>query len=346
MRRERTLEGHPAWRIVPGTTEWPVVLDQLPQPPSAVWVAGHRLPTWGVAIVGARRATALGLHTAAWLARQLASLGIPVISGMALGIDGAAHRGAIEGGGPTVAVLGCGLDVCYPRQHRDLRRLILEHGSLVTEEEWGTPADPWRFPKRNRIIAALAAAVVVVEAGERSGALSTARHAADLGRDVLAVPGSIHNPVAVGTNRLIRDGAAPLLEVDDLLDVLGGRSPSAGGSPGAACPGVEPRAGRTAVEQRVLRLLEGGPTHPDALAEWSGLGPAEVAATVSRLEIAGLVRRGSGGCLEVVPSPRPGGRERRRPGATPDRCYDRPSSRPDILYREADARGESPCPSA
>ncbi len=139
---------------------------------------------------------------------------------MALGIDAAAHAGALDAGGSTIAVLGCGIDICYPPRHTELRSRIIARGCLITEEPAGTPPLKYNFPKRNRIIAALAHAVVVVEATERSGALSTARWAADLGREVLAVPGSIRARQSSGTNLLIRDGVRPFLGIDDLLDAV------------------------------------------------------------------------------------------------------------------------------
>lgn len=298
------VEGYPVSRLVRGMPGWPAGLDHLARPPAAIWVAGSDRPSSpAVAVVGARRATATGLAIAAWLGRELALRDVPVVSGLALGIDGAAHRGALDGGGVTVAVLGCGLDVCYPRRHAELRRRILGQGCLVTEEEWGTPAEAWHFPKRNRLIAALVEAVVVVEAAERSGALTTARHAADLGREVLAVPGSIRNPVATGTNRLLRDGAVPLLDLDDLLEAVPAlarrpaatspRRPAAVGSPAPSPP-----------EAEVLRLLAGGPVHPDDLGDKLGISAAELAAVLTRLELAGLVQPAPGGRVEA-PAERP-----------------------------------------
>src|ERR1035437_1497688 len=146
--------------------------------------------------------------------------GITVISGMARGIDAAAHLGALDGGGTTLAVLGCGIDVCYPREHHALRDRIAASGCVISEDAGDAPPDTWRFPRRNRLIAALAEAVIVVEGTARSGALSTARWGADLGREILAVPGSIRSPCSEGTNLLIRDGVRPFLCIGDLFEAV------------------------------------------------------------------------------------------------------------------------------
>jgi DNA processing protein len=273
---------------------WPVRLEHLAQPPQSLWLAGPaELTAPVVAVVGARRATLAGLDIARALAADLARAGITVISGMALGIDGAAHHGALAAGGITVAVLGCGVDVCYPPRHRPLRDAIAATGLLVSEEPLGTEPASWRFPKRNRLIAALAVAVVVVEAGERSGALSTARHAADLGREVLAVPGSIRNPVATGCNQLIRDGATPLLRLDDLIDAV----PALRTAPAAPAAGRSRRAAEAPdrAEGRLLGMLGTDPVHPDRLAAELGCPAAALAVRLTSLEIAGRIAAVPGG---------------------------------------------------
>jgi len=169
-------------------------------------------------VVGSRRAAPGALLTARDIALELAATGITVVSGMARGVDAAAHRGALLGGGATIAVLGCGIDLCYPPEHIELRDQIVATGCVLSEDGGMEPPIGWRFPRRNRLIAALAEAVVVVEATARSGALSTARWAADLGREVLAVPGSIRSASSVGTNLLIRDGVRPFLDIADLFE--------------------------------------------------------------------------------------------------------------------------------
>lgn len=276
-------------RAAPG---WPPGLEHLDQPPERLWLVGPApLPGPAVAVVGSRRPTLGGVDIARQLGADLARAGVVVVSGMALGIDGAAHRGALDAGGTTVAVLGCGVDVCYPSRHLRLRDEIAATGLLVSEEEPGAEPAPWQFPKRNRIIAALVAAAVVVEAGERSGALSTARHAADLGREVLAVPGSIRNPVAAGCNQLIRDGATPLLRVEDVLDAV----PALGGARRAVPSAEGVGSGRSGRDQPLLELLGTEPVHPDRLAAELGCPAAALAVRLTSLEIAGRIAAVPGG---------------------------------------------------
>ena len=294
-----------AWRVVNrGAPGWPDRLEHLPQPPARLWLLGEAAPhERAVAVVGSRAATLAGLDVARWLGRELATAGVQVISGLALGIDGAAHRGALEGGGTTVAVLGCGIDICYPRRHLELSRAVVARGAMITEEPPGTSPHAGHFPKRNRIIAALALAVVVVEAAERSGALSTARHAADLGREVLAVPGSIRNPSAVGSNLLIRDGATPLLRLDDLFVAIPALRPGPDLAPAVASAGStgDAPARRGGALAEVLRLLGTDPVHPDALAEELRLPAPVIAARLTVMEVEGLIRTLPGGKVVRLP---------------------------------------------
>ncbi len=205
---------------------YPSQLEELPDRPAVLHVAGELdrflelvgRPT--VAIVGARRASAYGIEVATALGRGLAAAGLTVLSGMALGIDSAAHAGALQVAGPTVAVLAGGPERAYPASKRRLHELIRASGAVVSEMPPGTGVRRWSFPARNRIIAGLARAVLVVEAGERSGSLITASLAAEAGRDVLAVPGRVTAPQAAGTNALLVDGAAPIRDAQDVLDVL------------------------------------------------------------------------------------------------------------------------------
>src|SRR5206468_7370876 len=174
-----------------------------------------------VAIVGARACSSYGGQVARMLGRELAAAGLVVVSGLARGVDGEAHRGALEAGGATVGVLGCGVDRDYPAAHASLARGICEHGLVVSEYAPGVEPAPWRFPARNRIIAGLAVASVIVEARERSGALITADFALEAGREVFAVPGEITSSLSAGTNALLRLGATPLTRVYDVLEALG-----------------------------------------------------------------------------------------------------------------------------
>ncbi len=279
-------------RLKPHAPGWPSELSVLgPVTPAVLWWLGR---PWvpdaaAVAIVGSRRASAAGLAIAHSLGRELAARGIVVVSGFARGIDAAAHSGAVASGGRTVAVCGCGLDIDYPRGHSRLREAVLDaDGAIVSEFAPTTEPRPYHFPQRNRIIAALARVVVVVEADERSGALSTARWAADLSREVLAVPGPLHSPASRGTNRLIRDGARPFLEIEDVLDalnVLWMEGPRPTSSPAAAA------------SDPIVELASGGPTRPDDLAEYLGMTPSDVAVRLASLDITVLIRLLPGGLV-------------------------------------------------
>jgi DNA processing protein len=289
----------PRW-IDRSSPDWPERLAHLDIPPHGFWQLGTAGPApLSVAIVGSRRATFAGVEIARSIACELASAGIQVVSGMALGIDAAAHTGALDAGGSTVAVLGCGVNVCYPPRHAELRSKIVASGSVISEEPAGTPPFKYNFPKRNRIIAALAHAVVVVEATERSGALSTARWAADLGREVLAVPGSIRSRQSSGTNLLIRDGVRPFLGIGDLLDAvpeLRSAIPEAALDTVAARPGGSLERFSPPLRE-ILARMGTQPVHPDQVGVALGLSPALVASRLSALELAGAVMSLPGGLV-------------------------------------------------
>ncbi|MDQ2960228.1 MAG: DNA-processing protein DprA [Candidatus Dormibacteraeota bacterium] len=286
-----------AMRVAPGDVGWPERFVHLRQPPGELWVLGG-LPaadTPTVAVVGSRRPTPGGLLTARDIGFQVAAAGVVVVSGMARGVDGAAHRGALDAGGLTVAVLGCGIERCYPPEHARLRDDIAERGAVVSEDGGDAPPDTWRFPRRNRLIAALCEAVVVVEASEKSGALSTARWAADLGREVLAVPGSIRQPGSRGTNLLIRDGVRPYLGISDLFEAapqlrraltLG--TATAGGPPGSSTT-AHRAVGDNPLLSRLLTVIGADPVHPDDLALTLGVPAADLAAALTTLTLRGAV---------------------------------------------------------
>ncbi|MDT8334860.1 MAG: DNA-processing protein DprA, partial [Desulfurivibrionaceae bacterium] len=198
--------------------DFPAWLLNIPDPPLLLYVKGRTaaLNSPGIGIVGSRAASSYGLKMAADLARQLARQGLTVISGLALGIDAAAHRGALAADGKTVAVLGCGLDIIYPAQNRELFAAIPAHGAIVSEYPLGTKPDSFRFPARNRIISGLGLGVVVVEAAQRSGSLITAGHALDQGREVFAVPGRADSVKSTGTHRLLQAGAKLVLGINDI----------------------------------------------------------------------------------------------------------------------------------
>jgi len=268
------------WRwLVPGEPGFPDGLAALSDPPLGVFVRG-RLPGGpAAAVVGSRRATAYGRRVARWLGEELAAAGIAVVSGMARGVDAAAHEGALAAGGPTVAVWGTGPDRVYPPEHARLAGRIAACGALLTEFPPGTPPRPHHFPQRNRLIAGLAAAVVVVEAGRRSGALVTARLALEEGRDVWAVPGSLFADASVGPNALLRAGARPLVLPADLVEELVGSTPPPGAG---AAPPADP-------------VLSAVPADAAAAAEEvaraAGLPVERAVAELVRPEIEGRVER-------------------------------------------------------
>jgi DNA processing protein len=278
---------------------YPPLLAELHDPPASLFVRGEEgaMAGPGVAVVGARSCSAYGAQVARTLARELAGAGVIVVSGLARGVDGEAHRGALEGGGRTVAVLGCGIDRDYPRSHSELARRIVEAGAVVSEYPAGVEPAPWRFPARNRIIAALSHATVVVEARERSGALITADFALELGRDVFAVPGEITSALSAGTNDLLRQGAAPLTSVRDVLDSLGIE--------------LEPpsRPSLSDAAAVLLEQLADGARAADDLTRASGLTAGEVAAGLVELELAGLAVQANGVYRAFSP-----GRSRVAPG--------------------------------
>jgi DNA processing protein len=219
--RKAELEALGIKVVLRGDSTYPTHLDRFEDAPDLLFVRGDLPAVPAVGIVGTRRCTAYGLELADAYGFAVAEAGWPVVSGLARGIDGAAHRGMVAVGGPGVAVLGCGIDVAYPREHRGLGNRILElGGAIVSEYPPGSQPNAWRFPPRNRIIAGLSAAVVVVEAGITGGALITAVKAAEYGIPVFAMPGDVDRETSEGTNRLIRDGAFPVFNAEDLVEEL------------------------------------------------------------------------------------------------------------------------------
>jgi DNA processing protein len=260
---------------------FPRGLASIFDPPVGLFVRGDAevevLDRPAVAVVGARSCSPYGASVARALGLELAAAGLAVVSGLARGIDGEAHRGALQAGGATVAVLGCGVDRVYPAAHGELARRIAERGLIVSEYAPGVEPAPWRFPARNRIIAGLAAATVVVEARERSGALITADLALEEGREVFAVPGEITSALSAGTNALLRIGATALTSAADVLEAFGIER--------AAPDGVE----LTAEAERVLACLRDSPAAADELSRKLDIPAAVVASALAELELAGRV---------------------------------------------------------
>jgi DNA processing protein len=265
---------------------YPKLLRELHDPPPGLFLRGSAevgtLGQPGVAVVGARACSAYGAQVARLLGRELASAGLVVVSGLARGVDGEAHRGVLEAGGTTVAVLGCGIERDYPAAHAHLARRVCEGGLVVSEYAPGVEPAPWRFPARNRIVAGLAAATVIVEARERSGALITADFALEAGRDVFAVPGEISSALSAGTNALLRLGAIPLTRVEDVFEALG-----------IALAAPEPvKLGEAA--DAVLAALIDRPAGADELVRATGLDAAAVATALVELELAGSIAEAEG----------------------------------------------------
>jgi DNA processing protein len=267
-------------------TEFPGALTAIFDPPAGLFLRGRAgadvLDAPSVAVVGARSCSSYGAQVARLLGRELAAAGLVVVSGMARGVDGEAHRGALDAGGRTIAVLGCGVDRHYPAAHAELAARICERGLVVSEYAPGVEPAPWRFPARNRIIAGLAAVTIVVEARERSGALITADLALEEGREVFAVPGEITSALSAGTNRLLTLGATPVTCVDDVLRSFGIEHTQ------APAPDVSEPA------RSVLARLRDAPAGADDLAHATQLDAGALAAALSELEVVGLVMEAAG----------------------------------------------------
>lgn len=270
-------------RIVPwGSREYPAQLTNIHDPPAVLYVIGRQAPdpTRAVAVVGARRCTELGRELAGAIGRALALAGVVVVSGAARGIDAAAHQGALGANGSTLAVMGCGIDAVYPAGSRDLVRRIGENGTVLSEYPPGIPPDQRNFPARNRIVAGLCKATVVIEGADGSGSMISAEHAMEFGRDVYAVPGAVTNPLAAVPLQLIRDGATMIRNAGDLLDDLGLE---------LVADEVAERIELVDDERRALAELT-GPTLPDRVAAALGVTIPQAVSLLMRLELRGLVR--------------------------------------------------------
>jgi len=277
-----------AWASQPGQhiltladAAYPHALLEIADPPSVLYVRGNAalLQQRGLAMVGSRNATPQGVQTAESFAKALAGKGLSIISGLALGIDAAAHRGALAAGGDTIAVIGTGTDRLYPARNKELAMAIADHGAIVSEFPLGTPAIASNFPRRNRIISGLSCGVLVVEAAPESGSLITARLAGEQGREVFAIPGSIHSPVARGCHKLIKQGAKLVETAMDVLEELGNIAEPAALTLPAAAP----------EENALLAALGHDPCSLDDLVERSRLSIEHLLTELLTLELAGLV---------------------------------------------------------
>jgi len=276
---------------------YPALLLQIPDPPPLLYIHGDAslLGEPQLAMVGSRNPTASGRQTATDFARHLSAAGLIITSGLALGIDAASHRGAVDAGNPTIAVMGTGLDRVYPARHRDLAREIATRGALVSEFPIGTPPKAENFPRRNRIISGLSLGTLVVEAALRSGSLISARYALEQGREVFAIPGSIHNPLARGCHHLLRQGAKLVETAQDVIDELGALA--------GACLPAATENDTTATQSpelgpeysQLIDYIEYEATSIDLLVEKTGLTPAEVSSMLLQLEMSGYIASNPGG---------------------------------------------------
>ncbi len=269
---------------------YPALLKEIDDPPPVLFVQGGftKADELALAVVGTRKCTPYGRTVARELATNLAQRGFTIVSGLAVGIDGEAHEAALEAGGRTIAVLACGADITYPREHRQLREKIAQSGAVITECPFGTPPTRERFPMRNRLISGLSLGTVVVEAPSKSGALITAGLAGEQGREVFAVPGDINSPTSRGCHGLIKDGAQLVEVPEDVVDGLG-----------IMLRAVPAREQRQDVElhgdeETVYQALSHQPRHADEIAESCEISPAQVTSALMLLEVKGLVRRFAG----------------------------------------------------
>lgn len=268
---------------------YPALLAQAPGAPPLLYVRGELVASdeWALAVVGTRRPTTYGKEATRRLVTDLAQAGITIVSGLALGIDTIAHTAALEAGGRTVAVLGCGVDVAYPERNQRLAAQICESGALVSDYPLGTMPMPANFPPRNRIISGMALGTLIVEAAERSGALITVEFALEQGRDVFAVPGNIFSPMSVGVNKLISNGAMLTASAQQILDSLNLSGALVQQEIAEVMP-ADP------TEAHLLSLLSAEPAHVDALGRASGLSAAHVLSVLSMMELKGSVRQVGG----------------------------------------------------
>lgn len=276
-----------------GTPDYPAALATIPDPPHLLYVRGSvdSRDAQAVAVVGSRHCTSYGRRLAERLAADLARAGWTIVSGLARGIDGAAHRGALQAGGRTIAVLAGGLARIYPPEHRELADEVAAAGALVTESAMRMEPMAGLFPPRNRIISGLARAIVLVEANAKSGALITARLAAEQGRSVLAMPGPVDSPASAGTNNLIRNGAVLCRGFEDVLEELHATAPLVPGEEALAATVPEPPADLDETQRRVWDALDGAARHFDEMAQQLALSASDLAGILMLLEMKRAVRR-------------------------------------------------------
>lgn len=271
------------------SSDYPKLLQNIPNPPPVLYVRGNLLPQdeWAVAVVGTRRATTYGKECTRMLVRGLVENGVTVVSGLAYGIDTCAHKSALEAGGRTIAVMGCGVDIIYPAENRKLGQAMIENGALISEYPLGTNPESGNFPRRNRIISGLSLGVLFVEGSIQSGARITTDYALEQGREVLAVPGSILRKAGAGPNHLIQNGAKLVTSVNDILEELNLTMIAQHTEARAVIPENE-------TEATLLQQLSAEPTHIDELGHSTGLPASEIAGILTMMELKGMVRQVGG----------------------------------------------------
>lgn len=279
-------------------SNYPQALRYIADPPVVLYVRGRlEADALCVAVVGSRRASFYGLDVARRLSRELAAHGVTIVSGLARGVDAKSHWGALEGGGKTIAVLGCGVDIIYPPENRELMNRICESGAVISEYLPGTEPVPYHFPARNRIISGLSQGVAVVEANEKSGSLITADFALEQGRDVFAVPGNINSANSAGTNRLIRDGAKIIAGTGDILDELKiGKKEVLCFYAQKKIPEMKLGANEKSIAQRLLN----GPAHIDTIARDCGISAQLTSSVLIMLELSGFVEQLPGKYYKLI----------------------------------------------
>ena len=285
--------------------DYPANLKEIEDPPAVLFFLGTLEPRdlVAVAVVGSRAASPGGVHFTERLCGDLASSGVTVVSGFAVGIDGAAHRGALRAGGRTIAVLGCGIDIPYPKPHGALRTDVVKNGAFLSEFLPGTPPAPAHFPQRNRIISGLSLGVVVVEAAQRSGSLITARFALEQGREVFAVPGMARNFRSVGPHGLLRQGAKLVESAEDILEEIRPllrTVPEQRTVPSMPPPGVMPIRELSTEEASIVGVLGSAPVHIDEIARTTGMPASRLSALLVGLELRGVVRQSVGKYFVLV----------------------------------------------
>ncbi len=312
VKQRSWLQEHPLRILLVSDSDYPPLLREIHDPPPFLFVYGSYTTQdhLAVGIVGSRRATPYGKGIAEKMARELTERDVTIVSGGASGIDTSAHRGALAGGGRTVAVLGCGVDVCYPKENAALFKQIVENGALLSEFALGSEPEFWRFPQRNRIVSGMSLGLLIVEAPKSSGALITARLAGEHGRTLMVIPGNIDRPMSVGSNELLREGAIPILSTADILYALQlvpvpskkaqqfqlglEEAPSASLPP----PNLSDLSPQTA---QILQRLSSTPKHLDNLAQECGIDSSQAGVELTLMELSGLVSRLPGNSWIRVP---------------------------------------------